>query len=125
MAKGSGIKIGYHNHQNEFKKIGDKYILDIIAENTDVVLELDVFWVAFAGIDPVEVINKWGDRVELIHIKQIGKNNANVEVSEGDIDFKEIISAAKYAKYFVVEQEEYTKPIWETTKNNIDYLMGV
>lgn len=127
MAKEAGIKVGYHNHQNEFKKIDGKYILDIIAENTDdnVIIELDVFWAAFAGVDPLEYIQKLGKKIELIHIKQIGANQENVEVAEGDINMREVIDTAKYAKFFVVEQEGYTKPVWEVTKNNIDYLKGI
>jgi sugar phosphate isomerase/epimerase len=127
LAKGSGIKIGFHNHQHEFKKFDGKYILDIIAENTtdDVLFELDVYWIRYAGEDPFAWIQKLGSRVELIHIKQIGKDNANVEVGEGDIDIKELVAASVYAKHFIVEQEGYDKPVWDTTKNNIDYLKGL
>lgn len=58
MAKELNIKVGYHNHANEFVKIEGKYPLDLIAEKTgdNVILELDVLWVVYAGIDPVEYI---------------------------------------------------------------------
>ena len=34
-AKKYGIKVGYHNHAQEFAKIGDKYILDLLYEGTN------------------------------------------------------------------------------------------
>lgn len=119
-----GLKVGYHNHAHEFEKIGDKYALDIFAELTtdDVILELDVFWIAYAGVDPVEYIKKWGKRVELIHIKQIDENKANVDAADGIIDMKKIKDAATYATHFVLEHEEYDKPVWDAIRNDFEYL---
>ncbi len=118
------IKVGYHNHAHEFKEIDGKFPLDILAENTNdnVILELDVFWIAYAGIDPVEYIKKWGKKVELIHIKQMDSNKANVDVAEGIIDMKKIKEASSYAKYFVMEHEEFDKPVWDSIKNDFESL---
>lgn len=106
IAKEYGIKVGFHTHEPEFRKIDGKYIIDIIADgiNDDVVLELDVYWIAFAGEDPYEYIEKLGKKVELIHMKQLGKDNSNVLLADGVIDFKKVVECAKYSKYFIVEQ---------------------
>lgn len=127
IAAKEGIKVGYHNHDHEFIKIGEHYALDLLAEKTsdEVVLELDVFWVAYAGVDPIEYIKKWGKRVELIHIKQIDQNKANVDIADGIIDMKQIKDAAKYANYFVLEHEEYDKPVWDALKNDFEALNGI
>jgi sugar phosphate isomerase/epimerase len=119
-----GIKIGYHNHAHEFVKVDGKYALDLIAENTDdnVILELDVFWVAYAGIDPIEYIKKWGKKVELIHVKQINEKKENVDAGDGIIDMKQVKNAAKYATFFVVEHEEFDKPVWDAVRNDCKYL---
>lgn len=126
-AKKENIKIGYHNHDFEFNKLDGKYILDLIAENTNdnVILELDVFWVVFAGVDPIEYIKKWGSKIELIHMKQIDGNRANVDAADGIIDMKKIKEASKYAKYFIVEHEEFDKPVWDSIKNDFDYLSRI
>lgn len=107
LAADYGIKVGYHNHAGEFEKIDGKYILDLLMEKTndDVIFEVDVFWVAYAGLDPYEYVESKGSRVELIHMKQIGADKKNVMLPDGDIDFKKVISSAKYAKGFIVEQE--------------------
>ncbi len=119
-----GIKVGYHNHDHEFKMLDGKYALDWLAEKTSdqVVLELDVFWVAYAGVDPVEYIKKWGKRVELIHIKQMDAKKANVDAADGILDMKKIKNAAEYAAYFVLEHEEYDKPVWDAIQNDFNYL---
>lgn len=119
------IKVGYHNHAHEFVKIDGEYALDIIAKNTNdnVILELDVFWIAYAGLDHIEYIEKWGKKVELIHIKQINSDKTNVDVPDGIIDMKQVKEAAKYAKYFVLEQEAYDKPVWDSIKYNFDALV--
>ena len=44
LAAGHGLKLGYHNHTQEFFQVNDKMLLDILLENTDpalVGLELD------------------------------------------------------------------------------------
>ncbi|MDF2540784.1 MAG: Xylose isomerase domain protein barrel [Herbinix sp.] len=124
IAAEENIKVGYHNHAHEFVQVDGKYALDIIAENTNdnVVLELDVFWVAYAGIDPIEYIKKWGKKVELIHVKQINENKANVDVADGILDMKKIKEAAEYATYFVVEHEEFDKPVWDAIRNDYEAL---
>lgn len=122
-----GLKVGYHNHAHEFEKIGGKYALDLLMEKTDekVVLELDVFWAAYAGVDPVEYIAKWGRRVELIHMKQMNGKKENVDAADGILDMKKIKEAAKYAAFFVLEHEEYDKPVWDAIKNDFDYLSRI
>lgn len=123
-AAAMNIKVGYHNHDFEFKMIDGKYILDWIAEKTNdkVILELDVFWVAYAGLDPIEYIKKWGSKIELIHLKQIDGQKGNVDMGDGILDMSAIKDAAKYASYFVLEHEEYDKPVWESIQNDFNYL---
>jgi len=103
-----GIKTGYHNHSGELKYIDGRRILDALAEDTNdnVVIEPDVFWIKYAGVDPVEYIKMLGKKAEIIHLKQISADGKeNVAFPDGILDMKEIIDASAYANYFVVEQE--------------------
>lgn len=124
LAEGSGIKVGYHNHAHEFRKLDGKYALDLLAELTreDVILELDVFWAAYANVEPVSYIEKSGKKIELIHMKQINKAKENVDMPEGSIDMKAVQEAAKFAAYFVLEHEDYDKPIWDSIRNDYEFL---
>lgn len=67
-----GFTFLYHNHDHEFRTFNGKAILDLIVENTDpnyLSLELDTFWVMRAGLNPVEILKHFGQRVKLVHQK--------------------------------------------------------
>lgn len=121
------IKVGYHNHAHEFIKINGKYPLDIIAESTNdnVILELDVFWIAYAGVDPIEYIKKCGRKAELIHIKQMDANRTNVDIEDGVLDMQKIKNASAFAEYFILEHEEFDKPVWDSIQNDFDSLVKI
>ena len=123
VGKKYGIKVGYHNHDFEFKKINGKYALDLLAEKTsdDVILEIDAYWVAYAGEDPYEYIKKLGKRVELVHFKQIAADKSNVRLPDGEIDFKKLAADSAYSKHFIVEQEDESDQT-ESGLVNMNYL---
>src|SRR5678816_663196 len=94
-----GIDFAYHNHSFEFQKFDGKTGLDIVFENTEphlVKAELDVYWVKHGGEDPVARINKFGDRVIALHLKDMaaGDDKKFAEVGRGTLDFKAILDAA-------------------------------
>lgn len=103
-----GMKIGFHNHSAEFEKINGKYILDIIADETagNVIIEPDVYWIRYSGVDPYEYIKKLGKKAELVHLKQIGADGkAETLFDEGIIDMSKVVETASFAKDFIVEYE--------------------
>lgn len=72
ICRREGMNYLYHNHDHEFRTFQGKYILDIIAENTDpdyLGFELDTFWVMRAGLCPTDILKRYGKRVKLIHQK--------------------------------------------------------
>ncbi len=118
-----GIRFGYHNHKTEFLPFGDATIMDWLLANSDptrFTMELDVYWIAQAGLDPVAFIDKWADRIELLHIKDEKEIGAS-----GQIDFKAIFEKA-YEKgkmqAFFIEQEAYSFPELESVKKSFDYI---
>jgi len=122
-AKKHGMKVGYHNHAHEFETIDGEYALDLIAAGApDIILELDIFWVVKAGLDPIEYIEKCGSRAEIIHLKQIGADKEQCDIPDGETDMFEIISAAKFAKFFVIEQETETPPPMESAHRNLEFM---
>jgi sugar phosphate isomerase/epimerase len=114
MCKLHGLKLGYHNHNFEWKEIGGITFYDTLLAHTDpqlVNLEMDIYWVVRAGQDPVAIIKKHPGRFFAFHIKDMDKANhdLNTEPGKGTIDFKAIMSYAKVAgiKQFIVEQENF------------------
>ncbi|MDB4918217.1 sugar phosphate isomerase/epimerase [Mucilaginibacter sp.] len=114
ICKKSGLQLGYHNHNFEWKPIDGTTFYDTILKETDpklVHMEMDIFWVVRAGQDPVKLFQQHPGRFALCHIKDRDKKQTdlNTEIGKGSIDFKTILSHAKLAglKHFIVEQENY------------------
>ncbi|HZJ57632.1 MAG TPA: sugar phosphate isomerase/epimerase [Clostridia bacterium] len=92
MCKERGMRYYYHNHYQEFQKFGDKYVYDIIMENTDpdlVFTEMDTYWIMRSGQDPIKVIEKYGDRLILLHQKDFPKDAPQPVVMYDGIIHKE------------------------------------
>lgn len=71
-----GMRYYYHNHYQEFQTFGDQTVYEIIMENTDpelVYIEMDTYWIMRAGADPLELIEKYKDRLVLLHQKDFPK----------------------------------------------------
>lgn len=99
-----GLKLGYHNHAGEFQKLKDydAIMWEYLVENTEpeyVCFELDVYWANVGGQDPVALLKKYPNRIEVLHIKD------NFVVGEsGKIDFENIFKqfyANGWSDYFV------------------------
>ena len=120
-----GMKCGFHNHQVEFKPIGDKRPMDVLAENTpkSVVLQLDVGTCIEAGSDPVEWIKKNPGRIQSIHCKEWKSGDGyHVIIGEGVSPWKEIRKAAESKggiEYYLIEQEGYKLGELETAEASL------
>jgi len=119
IAKEYGLKLGYHNHADEYKKLkdSDKVMWEYLVENTNpkyVCFELDVYWCTKGGKNPVEYLKKYPKRIELLHIKDefvIGES--------GTIDFQGVFTQFyknKMKNYFV----EIETPKSLSEKKNVD-----
>jgi sugar phosphate isomerase/epimerase len=74
-----GMRFHYHNHFHEFQKFNDKYVMDIIFENTNpelVFIEIDTYWAERGGVDPVEFMKKYEERLIMLHQKDFPKGYA-------------------------------------------------
>ncbi|WP_342041630.1 sugar phosphate isomerase/epimerase family protein [Bacillus sp. OTU2372] len=75
--KEAGLSFYYHNHAHEFKRIGETSLFELLVENTDsenVKFELDLVWVMRGGYDPISLLEKLGNRCDMIHQKDLGKH---------------------------------------------------
>lgn len=115
-----GIKFFYHTHGYEFLPYGDGTLFDLLMAqtNANVGIEIDVFWVVHAEQDPVKLLEKYGKRFTLMHVKDMkqgtprgftGQSDVtnNVVLGEGIIDWPNVFRAAKKAgvKWYFLEDE--------------------
>jgi len=130
--KEHNIQFGYHNHSFEFTMYDGKYGYDILGENTDadlVCLEIDTFWVEYTGLKSIDFMNKYSNRLPLIHIKEMKSlsEKVNTEVGKGVMNFKEIIDLAKKygTKWYIVEQEYFEIPQLQSVEESLNYLRKI
>lgn len=133
LSKAAGLATGYHNHNFEFESIGDTSAYEYMLNHTDAKLvkfEMDLYWFANAGQDPIPWIKKYPGRFPLWHIKDMeakteGKEKGQTcEVGKGVIDWKSIFAHQQEAgvDYVFVEQEQYRRPVFECIKISADYM---
>jgi sugar phosphate isomerase/epimerase len=134
LARQQGQTLMVHNHDIEFEIVfGDQTVFDILMANTDprnVVFQLDLYWATNGGADPVELLERYGNRIQLFHVKDMaaGPFPGRIEiVGEGIIDFPEIFAASEgQIRYYVVEHDprfgDPTFDPFEAAQKGFDYL---
>lgn len=127
ISKKNGLQFIYHNHDFEFQPLESTVPYDLILKETDadlVQMELDLYWTAFAGVDPVIYFEKHPGRFPLWHLKDMEKTEerAMAEVGNGSIDFQRIFDAQKVAglKHYFVEQDFCKRPALEAIEMSIN-----
>ncbi|VXD13290.1 sugar phosphate isomerase/epimerase [Marinoscillum sp. 108] len=135
----SGITFCYHAHGYEFQPYEDGTLLDYIIQNTNpeyVSFEMDIFWIQFGGGDPAALLDKYGSRWKLMHVKDLRKGvqkdltgltdtDNDVTVGDGELDIPAILKAAKRAgiKHYFIEDE--SDRIITQIPKSIEYLRSL
>lgn len=134
--KREGLKLAYHNHNIEFVKSGSKTGYDLLLENTEpglVRFEMDVGWVAAAGVDPVPLLRAHRGRFRLMHIKDLAASTVPnndfkmnpTDVGSGSLDWRVILPAGYEAgvRHYYVEQEPpFATPRMDAARADYEYL---
>jgi len=128
-AKASGLTFGYHNHAFEFAAAEAELPMDVLLANTcpDLVsFQPDVFWVAYAGLDPYAYLEKHLSRCKAVHLKQIldATSKTNVEAHRGSISFGKIRDLTP-ASTFIYEQEAFSIPVMEAMSQSAEFLRNL
>lgn len=115
-ARERGMVAAWHNHEFEFEPMRPELGDDILAyeyliqslEGTNVVFEMDLHWVAFAGEDPVKWFEKYPGKFPLWHVKDFAADTlTQVPVGQGVIDWENIFSKAELSglEHYYIEQD--------------------
>ncbi|QJR82284.1 sugar phosphate isomerase/epimerase [Alteromonas pelagimontana] len=108
------MRVGFHNHAQEWQDYGDASYLEYLAENTpkSVILQQDVGWTIDAGEDPIAFVKHYPGRTLTTHFKSdVAEDSQYVPIiGKDNIDWKAVYTATITdggAKWIVIEQEEY------------------
>ena len=129
-----GLKVGYHNHDHELTSVIDgRPALEVFADLLDpsVLLEVDLYWAAASGVDPVALVQRLGDRVHAVHIKD-GPMRAGISTRElpkdqcpagkGDVPLTAALAASSAIAYAVVEFDHYQGDIFAGIAESYAFL---
>jgi sugar phosphate isomerase/epimerase len=124
----SGLKVGYHNHDAEWKPVQGKRPIEVIASNTksSVMLQLDVGTCLEAGADPVAWIKANPGRIRSIHCKDWSPDpNVGYKTlfGEGKADWRGIFQSAENGggvEFYLIEQEGSRYPELETARRCLE-----
>lgn len=112
----AGFGFAWHNHDFEFRPLGDGSVpQDLIAEAAPGIgFELDIAWVVRGGADPLAWIDRHGDRIVAVHVKDIAPQGVATDedgwadVGHGTVPWPAIMAALRGktpATVFVMEHD--------------------
>jgi sugar phosphate isomerase/epimerase len=112
-AKAGGLRVGYHNHQDEFRPVEGTFGMSVLAANTpkEVMLQFDVGTCVEVGHDPVAWVESQPGRINSMHVKDWGAGPGRAYTTltgEGDVPWLRIFAAAEKTggvEYYLIEQE--------------------
>lgn len=130
IAARSGVRIGYHAEDYDFRALNGGLVpYDVLLRETDpahVDFELDLYWIAKGGGDPLKYLERNPGRFPLLHIKDITADGRMVNPGEGVIDFPTIVSVARRSgtSHFIIENDEPADPLADIDVG-LRYLKGI
>lgn len=146
QAQAAGLQLYYHIHGYELQPINDHTtFFDSFVSRLDykcVRLEADIFWVTYAGYDPVRFMDKYRGGVELLHIKNMADHvrtgvftGANfmppempadywVPLGKGKIDYKSVFQKGKEigVKWYILEMDRYNGDLFAAADSSLAYI---
>jgi len=128
ILKPHGLSCHVHNHFWEFARVEDgRYPYEIILEEApDVLSQLDLYWVAFGQADPVDIVSRYGARIELVHVKDglLGEKYHFKALGTGQVDLPAAIQALNPAvtEWLIVEQDASDGDMMEDVKTSYEFL---
>jgi sugar phosphate isomerase/epimerase len=136
--KKAGMQLGFHNHNYEFKTFGSTTGFATLVRRTDpslVVLEMDCYWMTQAGESPITMLQKYGKRIKMLHLKDRKSGFATSQslddaashfeaVGSGAIDWKSILMLAQRqgVEHYFVERDSGSVPALESLALSYKYL---
>ena len=138
-----GFQLGYHNHAVDLKRLDGKIALDTLIDETRpelMVFEMDTGHVIHAGKDPIQYLEKYPTRIQLLHLKDLEPGyhisaridteemDTNAELGSGVINWPSLFAAAARGnvKHWFIEHEgRMSHPTMIAVANSLRYLKSI
>jgi sugar phosphate isomerase/epimerase len=129
LAANYGLRVGYHNHHFELEsRIDGRHALEVLAAHLapEVVLEVDTYWAFAAGADVPALLQRLGDRVVALHVKDGDGSlepKRQVAVGSGTVPIWEILSAAPDALR-VIELDDTEGDMLQAVRRSREFMLA-
>jgi sugar phosphate isomerase/epimerase len=128
-ARKRGLYVGYHNHDFEFQPVGGIVPYDVLLAETDpslVWMEVDFYWMAKAGREPLRYFAAHPGRFRLCHLKDIDARGRMTEVGRGRLEFRQILAHRRKGglQHFFVEHDKPGDPL-VSIRTSYDHLRSL
>ncbi len=126
-AREAGFGFAIHNHWWEFEGQPPAWRRMLEELHPDIGFEIDTYWVAAAGTDPVSVLRELGERVGLVHMKDgsARRGDPMTALGQGSLDIGAIAAAAEHARWLIVELDECATDMLTAVADSLAFLRGV
>ncbi|MEA5256623.1 sugar phosphate isomerase/epimerase [Arcicella aquatica] len=139
VLKENGLTFCYHDHGYEFRPYEGGTLFDYMVKNTNpayVSFEMDVLWTLHGGANPEALLQKYGSRWKLMHVKDLKKGvigdssghtpaENDVVLGTGQANWPAILKIAKkigIKHYFIEDESEHEL---ENVPLSLTYLKGL
>jgi sugar phosphate isomerase/epimerase len=127
-SRDQGLRFAYHNHDVEFAALQEGTMWQTLVAATDpgtVEFEVDVYWAAYAGMDPVELLRRHTGRVALLHAKDMAgdADRNDAPVGAGVLPWDDLLAAGDAAgvRWYIVEQDN-PKDVFDDVQRSLRHL---
>ena len=126
--KPQNLRVGYHNHTDDFNRIDGEYWWNLFADRTskDVMLQLDTGNASeMAGVKVVDLIRRNPGRTISMHVKPFSAKNPDAYLGSDELDWPSIMTAAETVggvEWYIIEYEREGVPPLESLKANLEAL---
>lgn len=130
-----GITLSYHNHDFELGRFNDEAapkleLLYRYAAPAHLKAEFDVAWLAVAGAEPCDWLERYAGRCPIIHVKDVllrehtESGPVFTALGDGDLHWDDIMEAACGAgvEWLVYEQDNTRGDIWDDARRSRQFL---
>ncbi len=122
-----------HNHHHEFVESDGMTPIEYFLENDVAHLELDIGWAFYQNIDVVRFVDKYADKIEIIHIKDIVSKEKKgkrfcTEAGKGILPLKEILKTTKkyaHLKYILDQDDSISGDALSDIRNGIAFVESI
>ncbi|MCU4753329.1 sugar phosphate isomerase/epimerase [Halobacteria archaeon AArc-curdl1] len=111
----AGGSFAYHNHDQEFTTLeSGRDAFDVLFEHLEgepVDIQLDAGWAVAAGRDPTALLERYGDRIDLLHLKDVDGDEP-CGLGDGDLPLEACVDAARAAdvEWLIYEYDNPADP---------------